>query len=150
MPGRPLIGQALVAISPQVVGGDPPQTPGAPGPGAPGGAGGSRGEGPAPGGGAANAPQAPAETGKRWWTKKAAPGQPQPPPNYRPAPGQINKCSDCKYFTGTTGRCDKFQTQVDSNFVCDAWEGRQSQMTFQAPPLPPPPDFSEGGDGEVK
>ncbi len=66
---------------------------------------------------------------------------PQPPPNYRQALGQTNKCESCKHFA--QGMCSKFQAQVDPGYVCDAWEGSPQAMQFKAEPLPAPlPDMA--------
>lgn len=73
--------------------------------------------------------------------KAASEAGPQPPPNYRQALGQTNKCESCKHFT--QGMCSKFQAQVDPGFVCDAWEGSPQAMQFKVEPLPAPlPDMA--------
>lgn len=79
------------------------------------------------------------------------PSAPEPPPNYRPAVGAINRCASCKSFTGPTGQCKKYKTRVDSNYVCDMWEPQQQAAQFKAPAMNfDTPDFSatpDLGDG---
>lgn len=54
---------------------------------------------------------------------------PHQPPGYRMAAGEVSRCASCKNFV--QGHCKKFKVAVDSNFVCDEWEG--ADMHLPAP-----------------
>jgi hypothetical protein len=58
---------------------------------------------------------------------KVAKGQqPQPPPNYRPAPFSVLRCGTCTHRE-QTGRCKQFKTPGDPPWVCDAGAVREFQ-----------------------
>lgn len=56
---------------------------------------------------------------------------PGPPPNYRPAVGQVNRCASCNNFE-SSGMCLKFKTPVDPNFVCDEYEQKALDLPTSA------------------
>lgn len=55
--------------------------------------------------------------------------EPQVPPGYRLAIGQVKKCNSCKYFRDLDSFCKKFQYPVDPMYVCDFWAGRSIALS---------------------
>lgn len=63
---------------------------------------------------------------------------------YRPAEFPTASCGNCRYFV--QGYCQVLDTNVDANYICDAWQGKSGEPSYAVAPE----DMVAFGQGMVK